>query len=79
MREESHVDGIGQISNIIIENSQAKEKHNHPAHTTPIEQEKKFPMEHQVKTLKIHSKEASGSSKRKGTSHIQRQTHQRNC
>lgn len=28
MREESHVNGIGQIFYIIIENSQTKEKHN---------------------------------------------------
>lgn len=27
--EESHVDGTEQIFNIIIENSQTKEKHNH--------------------------------------------------
>lgn len=29
MREESHINAIGQIFNIIIENSQTKEKHNH--------------------------------------------------
>lgn len=43
MREESHVDGIGQIFNIIIENSQAKEKHNHTAHTTPTRTRKEIP------------------------------------